>query len=171
MKKLILLLARITISCSNNNSRQKKNKHVNVHSWKVTGNTTNSSTDDDWIYWYIIYSNYNTCPTCCYTYNSNSPVTNYENVQWSQSNQLPTEIQSPEAQELEVQSVEPEQFSEQMENNFDTTPENFEGMTADEMGDYEGAGDGNDGSSDNSSGDSGGDSGGGDSGGGDGGGD
>ena len=45
--------------------------------------------DNDMIYWYIIYGG----DGQVYSYNSPTPVTNFSNVNWSQSKELPNELE------------------------------------------------------------------------------
>lgn len=120
----------------------------------------------NWIFWYILWTSNN---QSCYYYSSSTPISNYSSVIWVESKENPLEsINENDIQQMPEQEVSQQELSSEMQQEIDTNPEDFGGMTQDEMGDYEGGG--SDNSSDGGSGESGGDFGGGDSGGGDGGG-
>ncbi len=166
MKKLLIIALLFSVcSC---NLKHKHIKHVKIHSAKVMRH--HDASDDDnmtaFVYWYWMLNS----DGSCYSYSSSSPMTSFSSVTWSSSGSSP--LSGIDAKEFDVQEM-PEQtiseadLSADMQEAIDANPDNFEGMSEDAMGDYEGT----DNSSDDAgSGDSGGDSGGGDSGGGDGGG-
>lgn len=140
---LIALLAVLILSSCENN----KLSHIKVHTYQV--DTSEDDEIDDIIFWYLINMNNGSC----YYTTSSTPITNFSGVNWTQSEKTPEELEG--LQETEVQEVEVNELDAEIQEEIDTTPEDFEGMTSDEMGDYEG---GNE--SDYESGDSGEDSGG-----------
>lgn len=168
-----LVAAAFLLGCGTPQKHHKK-KHpekVAVHSWKVKNSNAelNNNQDDDWLFWYIIYTNNlnTTNPGCpCYSYSSPTPVTNFSSLQFSKVEQLPQEVQNqPEEQVQEVEPTDvPEEVETTVDENFDTNDSN-EPDAAQEGGESGSESDGG------SSGDGGGDGGsGGDGGGGDGGG-
>lgn len=172
MKKLFTLLTigiLFLTSCDNPHER-KHHTVFNVHSYRQ------HQSDDTWLYWYILMNN---SGSNYYYYSSPAPVSSYSNVNWSQSATNPiANVPAESVENLQDVQVAENEMSTEMQTTFDETPENFGGMTSEEMGDYEGtqttetnsesssesSGSSDDGGS--SGGDSGGDSGGGDGGGG-----
>lgn len=167
MKKLIAIFLLISLFGCEQRCNHKKGYKQNVKCYKT--HSVDNTGNDIWLYYYLFASSNN---QNYYYYSSPTPITSYSGVNWQTSNVNPVsaydekQIEQMPEQEVAVQDMNPE-MQEQMTEN----PENFEGMTQDEMGDYEG---GTENSSDNSSSDAGSDAGssdgGGDSGGGDGGG-
>lgn len=181
MKKTILILTVIIAGLFAGCGPKKHEplSHIKVHSYKQKSSVVDNNIANDWIFWYLILNNNGGC----YYYQSITPVTNYSNIAWTTSKTVPEELgeKNPNVEDLGEEKVEVNELSPEMQTEIDTTPENFNGMTAEEMGDYEGTssqpGDNSETSTDNSSTESSssessssGDSGGGDSGGGDGGG-
>lgn len=162
MKKLITIgLVLLLTACNNHPHHQK------IQSYRTHSGSSGGVNSDAWIYYYILW---NAANTQCYYYSSPYPVSNYSNVSWQSSTTSPIQNMD-EAESMGTQVVENEDLSTEMQQEIDTNPENFEGMTQDDMGDYESDGggdgsvstssdDGESGSDNGSSGDSGGDSGG-----------
>ncbi len=92
------------------------------------------------LYWYIIQQH---STGTYYTYSSPTPISNYTGINWTRSVSIPSNVKEELEQnpENEVQ-VEVEDLSAEMQTEIDTNAEDFGGMTADEMGDYEGGADG-----------------------------
>lgn len=159
MKKLILISCLIILFGCGHKHHKQIVKCYKTHSISNTG-------DNFWLYYYYLF--WSADHSSCYYYSSLTPIYDYSSVNWTQSVKDPlSSFDQTTIETLPEQQVSSNQFNEEMQTEMDTTPENFEGMTADEMGDYEG-GTESSGSDADSDGDSGGD--GGDSGGGDGGG-
>lgn len=164
MKKLLLFICLIALFTSCN----KKHYKERVQCYK--SHSLDSSGNDIWLYYYLFSMNNN---STYYYYSSTSPVASFGGVEWQTSTTNP--VSNLQTEEMPVEEVATEQLPMEVQQEMDTNPENFEGMTQDEMGDYEGGG--NESAPDNSadggnsdSGSGGGDSGGGSDGGGDGGG-
>lgn len=189
---LLLIVSIVCFSCGNGNHHDKHKKRiaksVKIKRYRQRSSVVDNNPMNDWIFWYLIMHNNGSCSY----YSSTTPISNYGSVNWSKSEKVPEELEKEmdnkeNVQEQQAEQVEVDDLSNEMQAEIDATPENYEGMTYDELGDYEGDGGTSSGrvddeendnsesneSSDNGSdsgSDSGGDSGGGDSGGGDGGG-
>jgi len=170
MKKVILLLAIIGISYGCSHREKKKTaKSVKVKCYKQHSSIVDNDPTNDWIFWYLIMNNNGGCNY----YSSTSPVSNYSSVSWSKADRVPEELADKEqVQEQPEQEVEVDDLAADMQAEIDATPENYQGMTYEELGDYENSTQDIDNQSDNSTTESGSDnsgseSGGGDSGGGD----
>lgn len=162
MKKLIFLFSILSVLCScSNHHTHVKDQHVKCYRQHIE---TPSGTE--MLFWYLIW---NSSGTSCYYYSSPTEITNYSSVQWQSSDRSPI-AESSNIEEMPEQVVSEQNLSAEMQQEIDTHPEDFGGMTQEEMGDYEGGGTDNDGSQDGGSSDNGGGSGG-DFDGGDGGGD
>ena len=176
MKKIaILILLSFALFSCENHSGHRTPKSIKVKCYKQHNTTADEDETNDWIFWYIIE---NMDGGCSY-YSSSTPVTNFSSVSWTKSQSLPEELNDKENLEQQPEEeIAVNDLSQEMQAEIDATPDNFGGMTYDEMGDYENStqeGDnstdgGNDGGSDGGGDSGGGDSGGGDGGGGDGGG-
>jgi len=132
--KIIKLLTLLLLMLSLSECRQhKKQKKLNVKTYKIANTTVDNNPLNDFIFWYVILQPNNSCSYYCTT----TPIVNnnFTTVNWTPSNTIPSTISSEKP--VEEQEVETENFSEEMQAEIDTTPENFEGMTESEMGDYE----------------------------------
>lgn len=139
MKKLIFLSILIAIlhtackdcGCTNSTTNSKHSKNYKVQTYRV-----HNSTDDSWIFWYLMMGPNNNY----YYYSSPTAINSYADITtWSTSNTNP--IYNVPTENLETgpdQVVAQEEFSPDMQTAMDNTPENFGGMTSEEMGDYEG---------------------------------
>jgi len=151
MKKLLLIICLFAVTLSSCDKRHTKH---NVTSYKE--HRINDAGLEELIYWYVILSDNNTY----YYYSSPTPVSNYSSISWSKSSENPlSNVSESELDKLAEETVTEQELSQDMQQEIDENPDNFEGMSENEMGDYEGT-DYNDGGSD------GGDFGGGDFGGG-----
>lgn len=164
MKKLLLLLTctLLLFGCA------EKQRHYKEKVQCYKTHSVDGSGNDVWLYYYLFMGSNN-----YYYYNSTTPVTDFSNASWQTSTTSP--VNTADAQNVEQmpeQVVSTQEMPADIQQEMESNPENFGGMTADEMGDYEGGGsssgtsEGNS-ASDNSSdagSDSGSDSGGGDSG-------
>lgn len=178
MKKIILLLLAgglFFASCQQNHKRERRAKSIKVKCYKQHSNVSDNDPNNDWIFWYLIMQNNGSCSY----YSSPVPVTNYNSVAWTKSEAPPKELQqdNPNIEEQPEQEVQVDDLSTEMQTEIDSSPEDYCGMTYEELGDYENSTQDIDNNSDSgtdsdggSSDSGGGDSGGGDSGGGDGGG-
>lgn len=166
MKKLIFLMVlSLAFACGQPTHHHKSYAKQTMHSYQTQDDSGN------WIWWYIMMSN-NGSTTNYYSYSSPVAVTDFSSVQFTQSATAPIDLQ--EAKEMAEQEMTVEELPAEMQAEISDNPENFGGMTEDEMGDYEGGteSDGDNGSADDGgSSDAGSSDGGGDGGGGDGGGD
>ncbi len=167
MKYKIVLIPLLIVSllfafgCKQKHHRKRPTKET-VHSYR----THSSSSDNEWIYWYLIYDS-NT--RMYYSASSSSRVSSYSSLNWSKSSEKPTELDK-EAEDLgqeEVSQDELGEAAEAIESDYDSL-DSMEGVTDGDMSidSDSSSSDSDSGSSDSSSGDSsGGDSGGGDGGG------
>lgn len=143
MKKILYLLLLVTFcfSCGNGNGshqgkRKKVAKSLKVKCYKQRNPNTASDNNpmNDYIFWYLIMNNNGSCSY----YSSPTPITNYSTVNWSKSDIVPQELNDKEnVQEQPEQEVEVDNLSNEMQAEIDATPDNFEGMTFEELGDYE----------------------------------
>ncbi len=158
MKNIItIILLSIFISC---NHKPKGLKDVKVHTYKQHSTVVDNDPTNDWIFWYIIFGNNNSC----YYYSSPSYATNYSGASWISSPSVPLSINnnnpnSPDVEELTEQNIQINELPQEIQTEIDQSPDNFEGSTNEDVGADDGVSDGD---SDTGSGDSGGgDSGGG----------
>lgn len=167
------------VACGSPAKRQSAKKHHG----SITCYRQHSMSDnglDTWLFLYIMTMDNGRY----YYYTSPTQISSfaYNNVSWQKSENNPVDnIGKDEIEQIELDQKQQQQLSDQVQEKMDENPEYFEGMTQDEMGDYEGtstSGDEDKETEDNSQGesessgseggsDSGSDSGGGDSGGGD----
>lgn len=136
MRNLVvfLLLLGFLTGCSEPNHRKKSHKKtIKVEFVKFVDEDTDAIT-----YWYLI--NNTNGQAGYYTYQSPTPVTNFSTVAWSRSVTVPAAVKTELEENPESLEVEVEDLSVDMQTEIDTTPEDFDGLTAEEMGDYEGGG-------------------------------
>lgn len=144
MKKLFAFLLIIALFSCTHHSHKQKIECYRQHTVDDNGN-------DAWLYWYIL-GTLNSSNS--YYYSSSSPISDYSSVSWNQSTPANTpNLQDQTFEPMPEQVVENQDLSTEMQQEINDNPENFGGMTQDEMGDYEGGG--NDNTSDNSSNDGG----------------
>lgn len=147
MKRLLIILPVLFIlSCESYKEPRK---------CKIQQYQTGSDTGNDLLYWYILFNNHT---NSYYYYSSAAPVSNFSNVNWEQSNSMPSqlndlqpvsEIEEPLTELPNEIEVEMEVATEATENS---SPEsNSEGSS----GESSGSGDSG-GSSDSGGGDGGG---------------
>lgn len=154
MKKLFLItliLSVALISCNHKRHYKQKVQCYKTHSVDNTGN-------DMLLYYYLFWGQNN---QSCYFYSSPTPIVSYSTISWQTSTVSPIASMGKEqVEELPEQEVSSQGMNQEMQQEMESNPENFEGMTQDEMGDFEG-GNTDSGASDSGSGDSGGGDGGG----------
>lgn len=142
----LLLIAIIALcSCQEPQNQRdvnskKQAKNVTIKHYKQRNPVNDNDPTNDWLFWYLIMHNNGSCNY----YYSNSPVTDYSSVSWSKSDKLPEDlakdINNPEVvQEQETQQVAVNDLSNEMQTEIDTTPDDYQGMTYEELGDYENA--------------------------------
>lgn len=158
MKKIITVACLLILFGCHQRKHHYKEK-VNCYKTHSVDNNGN----DVWLYYYLFWANNN---TQCYYYSSPTQVSSFSNTNWQSSNTSPVSGMSEnQVEQMPSQEVSTQEMSTEIQSEMESNPENFEGMTQDQMGDYEGGGSYD--ASDNNSGDSGSDGGGSDSGGGD----
>lgn len=135
---LMGLMPLIITSCS----KEKGNhRHHKEHFVPVTTYYYHDSANDDfWLYMMLMNNNGS---TTYYTVSSPTPISDFSSSSWTATPTQPpalVEAQSNPAFQVGQESVAVSEFGPQLEATINDNAEYFEGMTTEEMGDYEGGG-------------------------------
>ena len=135
---LFLGLTFLTTACANDNG---KHRHHKEHFMPVKCyHTHNVDNGDLWLYMMVMNNN---SSATYYTMSSPIPITNYSSTTWVATPSMPSDIKSatldPSVQVVE-ESVAVSEFDPAFSVVINENAEYFDGMTTEEMGDYEGGG-------------------------------
>ena len=128
-----------TTSCS---KEKGSHRHRKEHFVPVTTYHCHDANHDDlWVYMMLMNNNGS---TTYYTVSSPTPISNFSSSSWTATPTPPPALVAAQADpqaEVTQESVAVSEFDAQLEAEINDNAEYFEGMTTEEMGDYEGGSD------------------------------